>query len=104
MALCLLLQGQGLGQLDHLAGGEAELARADAGVDVDLDLGQLAGGRGIEGRPVDEAQPGELALIAEEDILADGEVGQQRLLLEHHADALAHGMGSRQEADRLAAQ
>ena len=32
---------------------------------------------------------GELRLVAELDVLADGQVGQQRLLLEHHADALA---------------
>ena len=68
------------------------------GIDVDLDLGELARGRGVERAPVDEAEAGELRLVAEIDVLADGQVGEQRLLLEHHADALAVGIGGAGEA------
>ena len=89
----LLLERQRLGELDHLAGGEVEVVGARARVDVDLDLGELARGRGVERAPVDDAEARELPLVAEIDVLADREVGQQRLLLEHHADALALGIG-----------
>ena len=54
--------------------------------------------------PVDEAEARELLLVAEIDVLADGQVGQQRLLLEHHADALAAGVGGVAQAHRLAGE
>ena len=41
-------------------------------------------------------------LVAEIDVLADRQVGEQRLLLEHHADALAVGVGGAFDARRLA--
>ena len=93
MALGALLQRQRLGELDHLPGGEIELGGARARVDVDLHLGDLAARRGIERAPADDPEAGELRLVAEIDVLADGQVGEQRLLLEHHADALAHRVG-----------
>ena len=100
----LLLQRQRLGELDHLAGGEVEVGGAHARVDVEPDLGELARGRGVERRASDQAGAGEPRLVAETDVLADREVGQQRLLLEHHADAVAGGVGGAGEARRLAAE
>ena len=47
---------------------------------------------------------GELRLVAEIDVLADGEVGEQRLLLEHHADALPVGIGGLTQGDGLAGE
>ena len=92
MARGVLLERQSLGELDHLAGGEAELVRARARVDVDLDLFQLPR-RGIVKRtPMDEAEFRELPLIPKIDVFADRQVGEQGLLLEHHADPLPVGV------------
>ena len=93
VAAGVLLERQRLGELDHLARGEIEVLGAHARVDVDLHLGELARRSGVERAPVDDAEAGELRLVAEIDVLADGQVGQERLLLEHHADALAVGVG-----------
>ena len=102
MAAGVLLERQRLGELDHLARGEIEVVGAHARIDVDLDLGELARGRRVERAPVDDAEAGELRLVAEIDVLADGQVGQQRLLLEHHADALAVGVGRVERAGSAA--
>ena len=80
-----------------------EVLGAHARVDIDLDLFQLARRRGIERRPAHEAEAGELRLVAEIDVLADREIGEQRLLLEHHADALAVGVGGVLNDDGLSA-
>ena len=58
MAAGGLLERQRLGDLDHLPGGEVELVGAGARVDVEPDLGELAGGGGVEPLPVDDAEPG----------------------------------------------
>ena len=71
----LLLEGQRLGQLNHLAGGEVELRGSGRRVDVDLDLLELASGGRIQLAPTDQAGPGERALGAQIDVLADGEIG-----------------------------
>ena len=44
------------------------------------------------------------ALVAEIDVLADRQVEQQRLLLEHHADAHAVRVGGVGQPDRLAVE
>ena len=98
----LFLERQRLGELDHLARGEIEVFGAHARIDIDLDLGQLARGRSVERAPVDDAEAGELPFVAEIDVLADRQVGEQRLLLEHHADALAVGIGRVGETGRPA--
>ena len=101
MAGGVLLERQRLGELHHLPGGEAEIVRAHARIDVDLDFFELTRGGGIERSPIDEAEPRELRLVAEIDILADCEVGEQGLLLEHHADAFSVGVGGVFETGRL---
>src|SRR5690606_28838772 len=77
---------------------EAEIIGSHSWVSFDLDLRELARGGVVESAPVDDAEAGELLLVAEIDVLADREVREQRLLLEHHADALAHGVGGADEA------
>ena len=91
-ALGALLERQRLGELDHLAGGEVEIGGGRRRVDVDLDLLQLAARGGVERAPAHQPALREGALAAEIDVLADGEVGQQRLLLKHHADAVRGGI------------
>ena len=92
MARGLLLERQSLGELHHLTGGEAELVRARARVDFDLNLLQLAGCSAIKRSPVDEPESRELPLIAEIDVFADRQIGEQGLLLEHHPDSLPVGV------------
>ena len=69
-----------------------ELVRARARVDIDLDLLELPRRGGVERRPLNEAEPRELPLVAEIDVFADRQVGEQGLLLEHHADPLPVGV------------
>ncbi len=71
---------------------------------AEADLGELAAGGGIELAPAHQARAGEAPLVAEPDVLADREVGQQRLLLEHHADAVPGGVGGAAQRDRLASE
>ena len=52
MARGVLFEGQGLGELHHLAGGEAQLVRARARVDIDLDLCQLSRRSIVERPPI----------------------------------------------------
>ena len=105
MALRLLLERQRLGQLHHLAGGEVEFAGASARVEIrETHLRELAAGGIVEIAPTHQAGPDEPALVAEPDVLADREVGQQGLLLEHHADAVPRGIGGAAQDDRLAAE
>ena len=101
VAAGVLLERQRLGELDHLARGEIEILGAHARIDIDLHLRELSRRSGVERAPVDDAEAGELRLVAEIDVLADGEVGQERLLLEHHADALAVGVGRIEQPRRL---
>ena len=65
---------------------------------VELLLGELA-----HGVPAVDAAAYARALAAEHDVLGGGEVGHQRLLLEHHADAVVGGVDDAAEPDLLAA-
>ena len=59
MALRVLLQRQRLGQLDHLPGGEAEVGRAHARVEVGSPtLASWRPGGVVELAPADQAQRG----------------------------------------------
>ena len=97
-----LLQRQRLGDLHHLPRGEVEVVRPRPRIDVELHLRELPRGVGVEPPPVHDAGAGELRLVAEVDVLAHRQVGQQRLLLEDHADALAVGIGRILQPRRLA--
>ena len=66
---------------------------ARAGIDINLYLRQLPRRRNVERFPVDDAVTGELGLVAEVDVFAHRHVGEEGLLLEHHADALVVGVG-----------
>ena len=101
MAGGVLLERQGLGELHHLARGEAEIVGAHAWIDVHLDLFELTRRGCIEGPPIDEAETRELRLGAQIDVFADRQIGEQRLLLEHHADAFPVGVGGVLETGRF---
>ncbi len=91
MSFGALLQGQRFGELDHLAGREAELRSPGARVDVHLHLVELAASRGIQASTIDQSQPGKLGFLPEINVLADGQVQQKRLLLENDPDAIEIG-------------
>ena len=63
MAGGVLLERQRLGELHHLARGEAEIVGAHAWIDVDLDLFELTRRGCVERPPIDEAEPRELRLV-----------------------------------------
>ena len=65
---------------------------------VELHLGQLA-----HGVPAVDAAAYAGTLAAEHDVLGGGEVGDQRLLLEHHADAVVGGLDDAAQPHLLAA-
>ena len=99
-----VLQSQRLGQLDHLALREAQLGGARGNVDLDADLGQLRPRRLLHASRQDGAEPHEAAFLADEDVLGDAHVEQQRLLLEHHADAVRRRVLAARQPQRLAVQ
>ena len=68
------------------------VVRARARIDVDPDLFELPRRRSVERAPIDEAELRELRLIAEIDVFADRQIGEQGLLLEHHADPFSVGV------------
>src|SRR5438105_3380843 len=84
MTASVLLERQGFGKFDHLARGEIEIVGAHVRVDFELHLHELAPGRSVERPPVDDAKTGELFLVAEINVFADGEVSEERLLLKYH--------------------
>ena len=101
MASRVLFECQRLGELDHLARSEAEVVSAHARIDVDFDLFELPRRGRIEVSPTDESEARELRLIAEIDVFADCEIGEQGLFLKHHADAFSVGVGGVFETRRL---
>ena len=102
MAGGVLLERQRLGELDHLARGEAEVVRARARIDLDLDLLELSRRGRVEVSPVDEAEARELRLGAQIDVFANRQIGEQGLLLKNHADAFSIGVGGVLETGRFA--
>ena len=102
LAVDALFQGQHLGQFHHLALGERQPRRDGLRVDSEVHLVQLQAGGGRHLLPVDHAEGRELLFEAEEDIFHHAQVGQQRLFLEHHADAGLHRGAGAGEAGRLA--
>ena len=82
-----------LRDLDHLAGGEVEVADLFLRVDVgDVDVGKDLGRGLVHLVPVDEAGLTERIFRAEEDVLRDVEVDDQGLFLIDHADAVVLGV------------
>src|SRR6478672_9019497 len=102
MSLRPFLQCQRFGELDHLAFGKAELGSSGTRVDVNLDLVELPASRSIQAPAVDQSQTGELSFLAEIDILAHGEVQQQRLFLEDDSDAIEIGVTRASQENRRA--
>ena len=76
MTCRMFLKRQGFGEFDHLSGSEIEIVGPHAGIDVDPDLHELAAGGSVKPVPVDDAEAGELRLVAEIDVLTDRQVGQ----------------------------
>src|SRR6218665_801402 len=87
-----LPERQPLRELDHLALRERKRRGRGVGVDVQVHLGQLPPRRLGHALPADHAEVHELLLEAQEDVLHDRQARDQRLLLEHHADARLHGL------------
>ncbi|MNT22560.1 hypothetical protein D3C72_1579470 [compost metagenome] len=104
MALTALLQSQCLGQLDHLPLAEAQFAAQHARVDIQVDLGQLQPRRTVQLLPVQPAEARELVFTAHEQVLCHRQVGQDRLLLVDHRDALGSRTTRAVKHDRLAVQ
>src|SRR5687768_14322135 len=95
-----LFERQGLGELDHLARCEIEIVGTHARIDFDLDLHKLARSSSVQRTPVYDAETAELRLVTEIDIFANRQVGQERLLLKYHPDALAVGVGRVRKTSR----
>ena len=98
-----LLDAEHLGDLHHLALGERQRVGAGERVDVGADLVELLLGELAHGVPAVDAAAHAGALAAEDDVLGGGEVGDQRLLLEHHADAVVGRVDDAAQPDLLAA-
>ena len=81
------LERERLGEFDHLAGREIEVGDAGPGVDVQFHLDELPARGRVERPPAHQAEADETAFVAEIDVLADRQIEQERLLLEHHTDA-----------------
>ena len=73
-------------------------------VDLDADLVELLAGRIVQTAAAQQPAPGERAFLPEVDVLRDGKVRQQGLLLENDADAVRAGVARVPQAHRLAAQ
>ena len=98
-----LLDAEHLGDLDHLPLGEGQRVGAGQRVDVGADLVELLLGEASHGVPAVDAAAYAPTLAAEDDVLRGGEVGDERLLLEDHADAVVGGVDDAAQADLLAA-
>src|SRR5690606_2102106 len=68
-----------LGDLDELLLADAEVLDRDIGILVESDAGEQLGGALLLRHPVDRTETADL--IAEEDVLGDGELGNERELL-----------------------
>ncbi len=78
---------QCLGDFDHLLLGDAETMHRDARVDVEADHVEHAFGLGVDAAPVDEAGQPAREFAAEENVLRDIEIGDEREVLENNGDA-----------------
>ncbi|ADI10120.1 hypothetical protein SBI_07000 [Streptomyces bingchenggensis BCW-1] len=92
------VQGQRLGDLDHLQPGDAQVAYAVGGGDVDPDAGQQFGGPLVHGLAVDQPQSARLA--PQEDVLGDAEVGDEVELLVDGGDPEPFGVLGAVDAHR----
>ena len=92
-----------LGELDELAPGQRQVADRLSRIDVlAMDEGQqLLGAPTLEGA-VDEAPPARGG--GDADILLDGQVGDERQLLEDRDDAALHGVAGTAQAGPLAVE
>src|SRR4051794_32969718 len=97
----MLFERKRLGELDHLTRGKSKILGAHAGIDIDLHLRELPRRGSVKRAPIDDAEARELRLVTEIDVLADGQVGKERLLLKYHADALPVGIGGVEQPRRL---
>ena len=95
MALDPAVERQRLGDLDHLPIGKGKIGAAPARMHVELDLAQFLRAAAFMRRFRDQPIAQELFLAAEKDVLRHGEARQNRLLLEHHGDALVEGIARR---------
>ena len=85
--------GDGLGDLDQLAGTDGQLFHEPVGVDVGAQPGQRRGRPAIDLAVIDEAQA-TTRLAGEQDVGADRHLGDEAELLEHHRDVALAGRGS----------
>ena len=95
-----LLQRQGLGEFDHLARSETELARSSGWIDVESNLGEPIARRLDHPPAGDHPEPRERPLMREMEIVRDRHIEEQRLLLKDHRDAVAVGLRGVAQHDR----
>ena len=94
---------KGLGDLDHLAAGERQVLDQRERVDVGgAGAGQRLLGEAALGAAVDHAEA--RGRLADDDVVGDREVGDERELLEDADDAGVAGGGGRGKADGVAVQ
>ena len=98
------VERHGFGDLDELGFGQRQRAEHGAGLDrVDAETGEQASGfadRGLLVNPADAVA----ALAADQDVLGDGEAGEEREFLVHCGDAGGEGGTGRSQARRRAVQ
>src|SRR6476660_1836689 len=92
MALSFVFESKRFGELYHLTRGKTQVLGTRARVDINLHFGQLSSGRRVKRAPIDDAEARKLPFIAKIDVLANRQVGEQRLLLEDHTDTVAVGI------------
>ena len=86
-----LLDGQDLGELYDLPIGKGQGLRCSIRGNFGPEFVELNGGEPIQVAPVIETEAHGLALVAEEDVLGDADIRQQRLFLKYEADASVGG-------------
>ena len=94
----LRLPRQRLDDLHALLGADGEVLDDGVGVDVEVEAGGELADRAPGGGEVEEAEGA--GLVAEHDVLGDGERRHQHEVLVDHADPRAHGVAGAAEADR----
>ncbi|KIF66547.1 hypothetical protein HY68_31705 [Streptomyces sp. AcH 505] len=98
------LGDQRLGDLHHLLAGDGERARPGTRVDGAVADGlQQVAGAGMGGAPVDEAAEA-AGEVPHEQVLGDGQLGDQGQFLVDGADAVAVGVVRRAQLDALPVQ
>ena len=85
---------QRFGDFDHLLLGDAESVHRDARIDIEADHVENAFGFGINSATVDQARQPRRGFAAEEDVLGEIEIGNERELLKDDGDTeFAGGSG-----------